>query len=76
MGTNIAVKRAAKAKRRKAIIGQKRKAEVFAASLPEKVRRAAAAPIQLCLLSNGLLESGMGTIVLARGTDPEHPQLR
>jgi hypothetical protein len=72
MGTNMAMKRAAKAKRRKAIIDQKRKVEVFAASLREKVRRAAAAPIQLCLLSNGLIESGMGTMVLARGTDPEH----
>ena len=42
MGSNIAQKRAAKAKRRKAIVAGKRKAEIAATggSLAERVRRA------------------------------------
>jgi hypothetical protein len=67
MGSNIAARRAAKALRRKTIVAQKRKAEQLATSLPELVRRAAATPIQHCVLHAGLFESGMGTLVVARG---------
>lgn len=49
MGTNIAARRAAKANRRKAIVAEKRKAEMFAGALTERIRRAAIAPIRHCL---------------------------
>jgi hypothetical protein len=68
MGSNIALRRAAKALRRKAIVAQKRKAEQLATSLPERVRRAATTPIQHCLLNAKLFDNGMGTLMLARGT--------
>jgi hypothetical protein len=68
MGPNIAARRAAKALRRKAIVAQKRKADLVAASLPERVRRAATAPIQECLLNAELFTGGLGTLVLARGS--------
>jgi hypothetical protein len=68
MGSNIAARRAAKALRRKAIVAQKRKAELVASSLPERVRRAAAAPIAECLLNAELFTGGIGTLVLARGS--------
>src|SRR4051794_13626298 len=70
MATNMALKRAAKANRRKAVVAEKRKSELLAATLPEQVRRAAGNPIQYCLLSEGLLECGMGTLLLARGITP------
>src|SRR5205823_3911949 len=56
MAKNMAPKRAAKANRRKAVLAQRRKAELLTTPLIEKVRRAAQAPIQYCLLSEGLLE--------------------
>jgi len=70
MKANMASKRAAKAKRRKAVVTEKRKAELVATSLSEQVRIAAALPIQHCLLSQGFPKSGMGTLVLARGPTP------
>src|SRR5260370_6455927 len=72
MGINMAQKRAAKARRRKVVVAQKRKAESIAASLPERVRRAADGPIQLCLLSRGLFDGGVGIMVLVRGADPQY----
>lgn len=72
MATNMALKRAAKANRRKAVLAEKRKSELLAATLPEQVRRAADSPIQHCLLSEGSFECGMGTLVLARGLASEH----
>ena len=72
MSTNMAMKRAAKAERRKAIIRQKRKAEFLESSLPERVKRAASTPIQYCLLTERLLENGSGILVLARGATPHH----
>ena len=68
MGTNIAARRAAKANRRKAIVAEKRKAEMFAGALTERIRRAAIAPIRHCLLPEALFETGIGTLILARGT--------
>jgi len=70
MKANMASKRAAKAKRRKAVVTEKRKAELVATSLSEQVRIAAALPIQHCLLSQGFPKSGMGPLVLARGPTP------
>lgn len=72
MGTNMAMKRAAKAKRRKAVVAQKRKAEALESSLPEQVKRAASTPIQHCLLTERLLENGSGILVLARGVTSHH----
>jgi hypothetical protein len=71
MATNMALKRAAKASRRKAVLAEKRKSELLAATLPEQVRRAAGTPIQHCLLSEGLFEVGTGSLVLARGAASE-----
>jgi hypothetical protein len=70
MKGKIALKRAAKAKRRKAVVAEKRKAELIAASLPEQVRIAAGLPIQHCLLSHGFPKGGTGTLLLARGATP------
>jgi hypothetical protein len=67
MSSNMALKRAAKANRRKAIVAQKRKLELLGDTLAERVRRAAAAPIQDCLLPETLFEDGIGPVVLARG---------
>ena len=67
MAPNMALKRAAKANRRKAAVAEKRKLELVNDSLPAKVLRAAQAPIQHCLLCGELFESGMATLILARG---------
>jgi hypothetical protein len=69
---NMAVKRARKAQRRKQVVAQKRRAETLEASLPARVLRAAQAPIQRCLLTEGLFEMGMGTLILARGVTTHH----
>ena len=70
MAVNMAQKRARKAQRRKLIVAEKRRAEQLDASLPARVLRAAQAPIQACFLTESLFESGMGTLVLARGATP------
>ena len=70
MATNIALKRARKAQRRKQVVAQKRRAEVLEASLPARVLRAAHAPIQHCFLTESVFDIGMGTLVLARGATP------
>jgi hypothetical protein len=70
MATNMALKRARKAQRRKQIVAQKRQAETLEASLPARVLRAAHAPIQHCFLPGSLFEIGIGTLVLARGATP------
>lgn len=67
MASNMALKRAAKANRRKAVVAEKRKLELLNDSLPARVLRAAQAPIQHCLQCGELFESGMATLVLARG---------
>ena len=72
MATNIALKRARKAQRRKQVVAQKRRAEALEASLPARVLRAAHAPIQHCFLTESLFDLGMGTLVLARGATPHH----
>jgi hypothetical protein len=72
MATNMALKRARKAQRRKQVVAQKRRAEVLEASLPARVLRAADAPIQHCFLTESVFDIGMGTLVLARGATPHH----
>jgi hypothetical protein len=67
MASNIAARRAAKAVRRKAVLAERRKSEMLASTLPAKVQRAASAPIRHCLLNESLFESGIGTLILARG---------
>lgn len=67
MASNMALKRAAKANRRKAVVAEKRKLELLDTSLPTQVLRAAQTPIQHCLLCGGLFDSGMATLILARG---------
>ena len=70
MAVNMALKRARKAQRRKQVVAQKRRAETLETSLPARVLRAAQAPIQHCLLTEDLFETGMGTLILARGATP------
>ena len=75
MATNMALKRARKAQRRKQVVAQKRRAEIAEASLPARVLRAAHAPIQHCFLTESVFDVGMGTLVLARGATPHHVAL-
>jgi len=72
MATNIALKRARKAQRRKQAVAQKRRAEALEASLPARVLRAAHAPIQHCFLTESVFDIGMGTLILARGATRHH----
>ena len=65
--SNLAARRGAKANRRKAIVAQKRKLEAAEASPAGQELQAAALPIRACLLSEELFDTGMGTLVLARG---------
>src|SRR5260370_2964969 len=75
MATNMAVKRARKAQRRKQVVAQKRRAEAVEASLPARVLRAANAPIQHCFLTESVFDVGIGTLVLARGASSHYVAL-
>jgi hypothetical protein len=75
MATNMALKRARKAQRRKQVVAQKRRTEISEASLPARVLRAAHAPIQHCFLTESVFDIGMGTLILARGATPHHVAL-
>lgn len=72
MASNMALKRAKKAQRRKQVVGEKRRVEVLDASLPARVLRAARMPVQHCLLADSVFDSGIGMLVLARGATPRH----
>jgi len=72
MASNMALKRAAKANRRKAVVAEKRKLELLNDSLTAQVLRAAQAPIQHCLVPETLFDNGIGTVVLARGNSTYH----
>jgi hypothetical protein len=72
MAINMAQKRAKKAQRRKQVVAQKRQAEAVEASLPARVLRAAQAPVLQCFLTEAVFDSGMGTLVLARGHSRDH----
>lgn len=67
VSSNMAAKRGAKAARRKAIVVQKRKIERAEATPAGQAARAAVLPIHHCLISKDLFETGMGTLILARG---------
>jgi hypothetical protein len=75
MATNMALKRARKAQRRKQVVAEKRRAEILETGLPARVLRAAHAPIQHCFLTESVFEIGMGTLVLARGATRHHVAL-
>lgn len=70
MAINIAAKRARKAQHRKQVQAEKRKQEAFENSLPEQVQRTLDRPIRSCLLNGTLMDLGLGTMILARGTTP------
>jgi hypothetical protein len=72
MAANMALKRARKAQRRKQVVAQKRRAEIVEASLPARVVRASQTPIQHCLITESLFETGMGTLILGRGVTSHH----
>jgi hypothetical protein len=72
MASNMALKRAAKANRRKAVVAEKRKLELLNDTLSAKVLRAAQAPIRHCLVPESLFDNGIGTVVLARGNTPDY----
>jgi len=67
----MALKRAKKAQRRKAVLAEKRKVEALEQAPAGRVRRAAEAPILHCLLAERLFEDGMGMLILARGRPGE-----
>lgn len=68
MSSSIAQRRGAKAARRKKLLAERRRHADAGGSLASRVQRLALAPIHRCLLQDGLFESGMGTLLLARGT--------
>jgi len=72
MASNMALKRAAKANRRKAVAAEKRKLDILNDTLTAKVLRAAQAPIQHCLVPETLFDNGLGTVILARGNTPHY----
>jgi hypothetical protein len=67
MTANMALKRAVKANRRKAVVAEKRKTELIGNSPAAQVLRAAQAPIRHCVMSQVLFDCGLGTVILARG---------
>jgi len=71
MAANMALKRAAKANRRKAIVAEKRKSELLSNSPLAQVLRAAQAPIRHCVVSDDLFRAGMGIVMLTRGASFE-----
>jgi hypothetical protein len=70
MATNMALKRAKRAQRRKLQMAEKRRAEASETSLAARVLRVSRAPIQECLLPESLFEIGIGSLILARGATP------
>ena len=70
MAINLAARRGARNQKRKVAVALKRKQEMEAGTLSGRVRLALSDPIQLCLLSQGLFEVGVGTLIVARGATP------
>jgi len=70
MSSSIGRRREAKAARRKKLLAERRAQaqSQSGASLSSRVGRLTLAPIYRCLVQEGLFESGMGTVVLVRGT--------
>lgn len=75
MAHNPAVRKAMKAAKRKAIVAEKRKLERSTNSLSGRIAEAAAQPVLHCVVSDGLFEFGIGTVVLVRGLSPEYQQI-
>ncbi|MBR0753259.1 hypothetical protein JQ604_13800 [Bradyrhizobium jicamae] len=67
MAINMAQKRAKKAQHRKQVVAEKRRVEAREASLPARIARFAQTPVQACYMAEGLFETGIGTLILARG---------
>jgi hypothetical protein len=65
--SNLAVRRGAKANRRKAIVAMKRKAQAAEATPAAQAVRAAALPVRYCVINRNVFETGMGSLILARG---------
>src|ERR1700722_4522743 len=70
MAINLAARRGARNQKRKVAVALKRKQEMEAGTLSGRVRLALSDPIQHCLLSEGLFEAGVGTLIVARGATP------
>ena len=74
MASNIALKRARRAKQRKQVVAGKRRLELVESALGPRARRVAQSPIQLCAIHgevvDGAVEDGIASIVLARGRSP------
>jgi len=64
---NRAQRSSRKAIHRKAVLAQRRKLEAQVSALELQVRQAATIPIRHCLIQQGLLDHGMGALILARG---------
>jgi hypothetical protein len=75
MARNPAVKKAAKAAKRKIVVAAKRKMELAASSLGGRVREAARQPILQCLVSENLFKNGIGTVTLVRGVSREQQHI-
>jgi hypothetical protein len=67
MATNMALKRARKAQRRKQVVSEKRRAEAIDGSLGGQVLQAARMPIRHCLITRQMFDVGMGSLVSVRG---------
>jgi hypothetical protein len=67
MAKNHAQRKAAKAAKRKMIVAEKKKQDAAANSVTGRLRMAAGLPILHCLVSNGLFDTGMGSVLLVRG---------
>jgi hypothetical protein len=68
MGSGIAKRRGDKAARRKKLLAERRRVAVATTGSPlaETTRRLASAPLHACLIQDGTLERGIGSIVLIR----------
>jgi hypothetical protein len=71
MARNAAVRKAAKAVKRKAVVAAKRNMEAFANSLSGRVREGATLPILQCMVSDNLPKIGAGVVILSRGVSRE-----
>jgi hypothetical protein len=71
MARNPAVRKAAKATKRKAVVAGKRQQEVAARTPAARIQQAAKMPVLKCLLAPNLFEAGIGAAVLIRGVSRE-----
>jgi len=68
MAMSNAQRRSKKAARRKAVLVEKRKAEISGNTVLAQMLRAAGGPIVHCKMHEDLFESGMGMLIVVRGT--------